>query len=186
MCAEQVPASLGRMRYDEEAAGAQPQASATALYLWRPPNRAAVSVKVQSRWGNLYEASAAIRSLAVNINGQAQVTADITTPEDGPVADRLPGRTIRLRVGNLPAPPYRVWCPVLISLGELADLVTARVTLIQPPAARAEMRVLISAAVPGAVFALDRRRATRPPNVVARAVRLVDLLVDATAPLVTC
>jgi hypothetical protein len=126
MCAEQIPASLGRMRYDEEAAGTQPQASATALYLWRPPNRAAVSVKVQSRWGNLYEAPAAIRSLAVNITGQAQVTADITTPEAGPAADRLPGRTIRLRVCNLPAPPYRGWCSVLISLGELADLVTAR------------------------------------------------------------
>jgi len=167
------------MRYDEEAAGAQPQASVNARYLWRPPDRAVASVRVQSRWGSLYEAPATVRSLAVDLGRQAQVVADLAIPAAGPVADRLPGRALRLRVRDLPTPPGRGQCQILLGLGELTDLVTGRVTMIpQHHPGRAELRVLISAAVPGAVFALDRARAAQPPNVVRRAVRMVQLLID--------
>ena len=180
-------ANLGRMRYDEEAADAQPQASANALYLWRPLGRAVASVTVQSRWGNLYEAPTTVRSLAVDLYRQAQVMAGLAIPAASPVADRLPGPALRLRAHDLPAPPFRGRFNILLGLGEMTDLVTARVTMIpQHHPHRDEMRVLISAAVPGAVFALNRAQAIQPPNVVRRAVRMVNLLIDATAAQVTC
>jgi len=110
------------------------------------------SVRVQSRWGNLHEAPATVRSLAVDLSRRAQVVADLAIPAAGPVADRLPGRALRLRVRDLPTPPGRGQCQILLGLGELTDLVTGRVTMIpQHHPDRAELRVLISAAVPGAV-----------------------------------
>jgi hypothetical protein len=54
-------------------------------------------VAVQSGWGNLYDTPAAVRSLAVDVDRQAQVIAEVATPADGPVADRLPGQSLRLR-----------------------------------------------------------------------------------------
>ena len=72
---------------------------------------------------------------------------------------------------------------VLLSLGEVTDLVIARVVLASclDPAGDDALRVLISAAAPGEVFGLDQSRATRPPNAVKRAARTIRLLVDATA-----
>jgi hypothetical protein len=43
------------------------------------------------------------------------------------------------------------------------------------------MRVLITAAAPGAVFGLVHSQADRPPSMVKRAARMIRLLVDATA-----
>lgn len=152
------------------------------FYLWRPPNYAAASMAVQSRWGNLYNAPAAVRSLAVDVCRQAQVIVDIAAPAEGPVADRLPGQSLRLRVLNLPAPPFRGRCRVLLSLGEVTDLVMAHVVLTPglDPAGGC-MRVVITAAAPGAVFGLAHSQAGRPPNVVKQAARMIRLLVDATA-----
>lgn len=48
------------------------------------------------------------------------------------------------------------------------------------------MHVLITAAAPGAVFGLAHSQAGRPPNVVKQAVRMIRLLVDATAAQVIC
>jgi hypothetical protein len=162
--------------------GAQSRARADGFYLWRPPNYAAASVAVQSRWGTLYDAPAAVRSLAVDVYRQAQVIADFTAPTDAPVADRLPGHTLRLRVLNLPTPPFRGRYRVLLSLGEVTDLVTAHVALtpcLDPTGDG--MRVLIAAAAPGAVFGLAHSQAGRPPNVVKQVARMVHLLIDATA-----
>jgi hypothetical protein len=160
----------------------QPRARSDGFYLWQPPGYATASVAVQSRWGNLYSAPAAVRSLAVEVYRQAQVIADIAVPADGPVADRLPGQSVRLRVLDLPAPPFRGRCRVLLGLGEVTDLVVARVALtpcLDP--AGAGLHVLITAAAPGAVFGLSRSQAGRPPNVVKQAAQMIHLLVDATA-----
>ena len=70
---------------------------------------------VQSGWGNLYDTPAAVRSLAVDVDRQAQVIAEVATPADGPVADRLPGQSLRHRVLNLPTPPFRGRYRVLLS-----------------------------------------------------------------------
>jgi hypothetical protein len=162
--------------------GAQYRAQEDGFYLWRPPDHGTASVAVQSRWGNLYDAPAAVRSLAVDVYRQAQVIADIAAPTDAPVADRLPGQSLRLRVLNLPAPPFRGRCRVLLSLGEVTDLVMAHVAL-TPCLDRAGdgMHVLITAAAPGAVFGLAHSQAGRPPNVVKQAARMIRLLVDVTA-----
>lgn len=162
--------------------GAQFTAKADGFYLWRPPDCATVSVTAQSRWGNLYEAPAKVRSLAVDVYRQAQIITDIAAPTHAPVADRLPDRSLRLRVLNLPAPPFRGRYPVLLSLGEVTDVVAAHVALIPclGPAGDG-MHVLITAAAPGAVFGLIHSQADRPPNVVKRPARMIRLLVDATA-----
>lgn len=159
------------------------RARADGFYVWRPPNHAAASVAVQSRWGNLYDAPATIRSLAVDVYGDAHVFADLTAPTAAPVADRLPGRSFRLRLPSVPGPPFRGRCPVLLSLGEVTDLVIAHVVLAPclDPTGDDAMRVLMTAAAPGEVFGLAHSRATRPPNVVKRAARTIRLLVDATA-----
>jgi hypothetical protein len=162
--------------------GAQSRVREEGFYIWRPPNYATASVAVQSRWGNLYDAPAAVRSLAVDVHRQAQVIADIAAPTDGPVAHRLPGQSLRLRVLNLPAPPFRGRCRVLLSLGAVTDLVMARVALtpcLDP--AGGGIHVVITAAAPGAVFGLAHSQAARPPNVVKQATRMIRLLVDATA-----
>ena len=162
--------------------GAQSRAREDGFYLWRPPNYATASVAVQSRWGNRYDAPAAVRSLAVDVYRQAQVIVDIAAPTDGPVADRLPGRSLQFRVLNLPTPPFRGRCRVLLSLGEVTDLVMAHVALTPClDAAGHGMHVLITAAAPGAVFGLAHPQAGRPPNVVKQAARMIRLLVDATA-----
>jgi hypothetical protein len=162
--------------------GARSKAREDGCYLWRPPNHATASVAVQSRWGNLYDAPAAVSSLRVDVNCQAQVIADIAAPADGPVADRLPGRSLRLRVLNLPAPPLRGRCRVLLSLGEVTDLVMAHISVLPclDPAGHG-MQVLINTAVPGALFGLAHSQAGRPPNVVKHAARMIRLLVDANA-----
>ncbi len=162
--------------------GAQSRAREDGFYLWRPPNSATASVAVQSRWGNLYDAPAAVRSLTVDVYRQAHVIADIAAPTDGPVADRLPGQSLRLRMLNLPTPPFRGSCRVLLCLGEVTDLVMAYVALTPylDPAGDG-MHVLITAAAPGAVFGLAHSQAGRPPNVVKQAARMIRLLVDATA-----
>ena len=159
------------------------RARADGFYVWRPPNHAAASVAVQSRWGNLYDAPATIRSLAVDVYRDAHVFADITAPTAAPVADRLPGQSFRLRLPSVPGPPFRGRCRVLLSLGEVTDLVIAHVVLASclDPAGDDAMRVLITAAAPGEVFGLAHSRATRPPNMVKRAARTIRLLVDATA-----
>lgn len=160
----------------------QSRAQADGFYLWRPPDSATASVAVQSRWGNLYDAPAAVRSLAVDVYRQAQVIADIAAPKEAPVADRMPGQSLRLRVLNLPAPPFRGRYRVLLSLGEVTDLVAAHVALTPCPGPAGEgMHVIIAAAAPGAVFGLARSQADRPPNVVKQAARMIRLLVDATA-----
>jgi hypothetical protein len=162
--------------------GAQSRAPVDGFYLWRAPNYTTASVAVQSRLGNLYEAPAAVRSLAVDVYCQAQVIADIAAPTGAPVADRLPGQSLRLRVLNLPTPPFRGRYRVLLSLGEVTDLVMAHVALTPcfDPAGQG-MRVLITAAAPGAVFGLAHSQAGRPPNAVKQASRMIRLLVDATA-----
>lgn len=161
---------------------AQSRARADGFYFWRPPNCATASLAVQSRWGNLYDAPATVRSLAVDVYRQAQVYADIAAPADAPVANRLPGQSIRLRVLNLPTPPFRGRHHVLLCLGEVTDLVTAHVSL-TPCADPAEdgMHVLITAAAPGALFGLAHSQTGRPPNVVRKSTRIIRLLVDATA-----
>jgi hypothetical protein len=162
---------------------AGPRTKADGFYVWRPPNHAAASVAVQSRWGNLYDAPATIRSLVVDVYQHAHVFADIAAPTAAPVADRLPGQSFRLRVPNLPAPPFRGRCRVLLSLGEVTDLVIARIELAPclDPTGNDDMRVLIAAAAPGEVFGLAHSQANRPPNVVKQAARTIRLLVDATA-----
>lgn len=162
--------------------GARSRAREDGFYLWRPPNHATASVAVQSRWGNLYDAPAAVRSLAVDVHRQAQVIADIATPTDGPVAERLPRQSLRLRVLNLPTPPFRGRYRVLLSLGDVTDLVMAHVALTPrlDPAGDG-MHVLITAAAPGTVFGLAHSQAGRPPNVVKHAARMIRLLIDATA-----
>lgn len=162
--------------------GAQSRARADGFYVWRPPSYASTSVAVQSRWGNLYAAPAAVRSLVVDIHRQADVFADIACPADGPVADRLPGQSLRLRVVNVPTPPFRGRCRVLLSLGEVTDLIIAQVGLtpcLEP--AGGGMHVLITAAAPGAVFGLARSQAGRPPNVAKRAAQMIRLQIDAAA-----
>jgi hypothetical protein len=162
--------------------GARSRAPSDGFYLWRPPEHGAASVAVQSRWGNLYDAPAAVRSLAVDVHRQAHVYADIAVPQDGLIADRLPGRSFRLRVFSIPAPPFRGRRPVLLRLGEVTDLVRARVALIPFPDPIGDgMHVLITAVAPGEVFGLARSQAGRPPNVVKRAARMIRLLVHATA-----
>lgn len=162
--------------------GAPSRAREDGFYLWRPANHATASVAVQSRWGNLYAAPAEVRSLAVDVYRQAQLMADIAAPADGPVADRLPGQSLRLRVLGLPAPPFRGRCRVMLKLGDVTDLVMAHVALTPrlDPAGDG-MHVVIAAAAPGAVFCLDHAQAKRPPNVVRHATRMIRLLVDATA-----
>ncbi len=161
--------------------GAQSRARADGFYVWRPPNHATASVAVQSRWGNLYDAPATIRSLAVDVYRDADVFADITAPTAAPVADRLPGQSLRLRVASVPAPPSGGRCRVLLSLGEVTDLVSARVVLASgPDPAGDDMRVLIAAAAPAEVFGLACSQARRPPNVVRQAARAIRLRVEAT------
>jgi hypothetical protein len=161
--------------------GAQSRARADGFYVWRPPSHAIASVAVQSRWGNLYHGPATIRSLAVDVCRHAHVFADIAAPTADPVAGRLPGRSFRLRVRDIPAPPFRGRCRVLLSLGEVTDLVSALVVLAPclDPAGDG-IRVLITAAAPGAVFGLAGSQAGRPPNVVRQAARTIRLLVEAT------
>jgi len=163
-----------------------PYAQADGFYLWRPPDYATASVAVQSRWGNLYDAPARVRSLAVDVYRQAQVITEIAAPTHDPVADRLPGRSLRLRVLDLPAPPFRGRYRVLLSLGKVTDLVVAHVALTPclSPAGNG-MHVLITAAAPGTVFGLVHSQAGRPPNAVKRAARMIRLQVDATATRVT-
>jgi len=162
--------------------GAQSRAREDGFYRWRPRDYATASVAVQSRWGNLYDAPAAIRSLAVDVCRQAQLIVDIAAPADGPVADRLPGRSLRLRVLSLPAPPFRGRCRVLLSVGEVTELVTAHVVLTSGPGLVGHgMHVLVTAAAPAAVFGLAHSQAGRPPNVVKHASRMIRLLVDAAA-----
>jgi len=154
---------------------------ADGLYVWKPPNRATASVAVQSRWGNLYDAPATIRSLAVDACSHAYVFADIAAPEAAVVADRLPGQSLRVRAPSVPAPPFTGRCRVLLSLGEVTDLVSAQVDLDRDPdPARGGLRVRIAAAVPGAVFGLTWSPARRPPNGVRQPVRALRLLVEAT------
>ncbi len=162
--------------------GAQSRAQEDGFYLWRPATYATASVAVRSRWGNLFEAPAAVRSLTVDVYRQAQVVADIAAPTDGPVADRLSGQSRRLRLLNLPAPPFRGRCRVLLSLGEVTDLVMGHVALTPclDPAGDGT-HVLITAAASGAVLGLAHSQAGRPPNVVKHAARMIHLLVDATA-----
>jgi hypothetical protein len=149
-------------------------------YVWRPPDHATASVAVQSRWGNLYEAPATIRSLAVDAGRHVQVFAEIAAPAAGPVADRLPGRSLRLRVPGVPAVPFGGPCRVLLSLGEVTDLVSAHVVLAPGPGPAGDgMRVLVTAAAPGELFGLARAQAGPPRNAVRRAARTVRLLVDA-------
>jgi hypothetical protein len=151
------------------------------FYVWRPPNHATASVAVQSRWGNLYQAPATIRTLAVNVCRHCHVAAEIAAPAAAPVAGRLPGSSVRLRVPGIPAPPFGGRCRVLLSLGEVTDLVTAHVVVAPGPGLTGDdMRVLIAAAAPGEVFGLARAQASRPPNVVRQAARTVRLLVEAT------
>ncbi len=158
------------------------RARADGFYVWRPPDYATASVAVQSRWGNLYDAPATIRSLAVHVSRSAHVFADIAVPTATPVADRLPGRSLRLRVTDVPGPPFRGRCRALLRLGEVTDLVSAHVVLIPClDPARDDMRVLITAAAPGEVFGLSPSQASRPPNVVKQAARTIRLLVEATA-----
>jgi hypothetical protein len=162
--------------------GARSAAQADGFYLWRPPEHATASVTAQSRWGNLYAAPARVRSLAVDVHRQAQVIADVEAPSRGTVADRLPGRSLRLRVPDLPAPPFHGRYRALLSLGEVTDLVVAYVAVtpcLGSPGSG--MQVRIAAAAPGAVFGLSHPQAGRPPNRVNRAARMVRLLVDATA-----
>ncbi len=162
--------------------GAQSRARADGFYAWRPPDYAAASVAVQSRWGNLYEAPAAVRLLAVDVHRQAHIFADIAASADAPAGDRLPGQSLRLRVLNVPAPPFRGRYRVLLSLGEVTDLVIAHVALtpcLDP--AGDSMHVLITATAPGEVFGLAHSQAGRRPNVVKQAARMIRLLVDATA-----
>lgn len=103
--------------------------------------------------------------------------ADLTIPAAGPVADRLPGQTLRLRV---PAPPFRGQHRILLGLGEMTDLVTGLVTMIPQYHSRwSELRVLISASVPGAVFGLSHAQATRPSSAMRRPVQMIYLLIDA-------
>lgn len=161
--------------------GAHSRAPSGGFYLWRPPDHATASIAVQSRWGNLYDAPAAVRSLTVDIHRQAQADVDIAAPADAPVADRLPGRSVRLRLLNLPAPPFSGRCRVLLSLGEVTDLVRAHVALTPLHLFGDGMHVLINAAAPGAVFGLAQSQAGRPPNVVKRTARMIRLNVDATA-----
>ena len=137
---------------------------------------------VQSRWGNLYDAPAAVRSLAVDVHRQARAYAEITAPTDTLVADRLPGRSLRFRVLDLPTPPFHGGFRVLLGLGELTDLVRARVALTPcPDPAGDGMHVLITAAASGELFGLAHSQAGRPPNVVKRSAREIRLFVDATA-----
>jgi hypothetical protein len=86
---------------------------------------------------------------------------------------------------NVPAPPFRGRYRVLLSLGEVTDLVIAHIAL-TPCLDLSEdgMHVLITAAVPGEMFGLAHRQADWPPNVVNQATRMIRLLVDATAALV--
>lgn len=158
------------------------RAPSGGFYICRPPNNGTASVAVQSRWGELYDAPAAVRSLAVDVYGQAQVYTEIAVPTNALVADRLPGHSLRLRVLNLSTPPSRGRYRVLLRLGEVTDLVRAHVALTPIPDRFGDgMHVLIAAVAPGAVFGLDRSQVGRPPNVVKRASRMIRLLVDATA-----
>ena len=154
-------------------------------YVWRPPGYAAASVAVQSRWGNLYDAPAAVRSLAVDVDGPARVDARLSAPAETLVADRLPGRSLRLRVPGLPVPPFRGCYPMLLGLGAVTELVMARVSLTPRLDGAGDgmgdgMHVLINAAAPGTLFGLAHSQAGRPPNVVRRAAREIRLFVDAT------
>ena len=151
------------------------------FYAWRPPDYAAASVAVQSRWGNLYEAPATIRSLAMNVDRRAALSADIAAPTATPVADRLPGESFRLRVPDVPAPPFGGRCRVLLTLGAVTDLVSAHVVLAPDPGpAGDDLRVVITVAAPGEVFGLTRARANRTPHLVRPTTRAIRLLVDAT------
>jgi hypothetical protein len=47
------------------------------------------------------------------------------------------------------------------------------------------MHVIITAATPCVVFGLDRSQAGRPPNLVKQPARMIRLVVDATAALVS-
>ncbi|WP_433187484.1 hypothetical protein [Actinoallomurus sp. CA-150999] len=162
--------------------GAQSRAHADGFYLWRPPDDATASVAVRSRWGNRYEAPAAVRSIVVDVYRQAQLIVHVAAPANALVADRLPGRSLRLRVLDLPTPPFHGRYRVLLSLGEVTDLVMAHVALTpRPDPAGDGMHVLITAAAPGAVFGLSDAQAGRPPNVVKQGTRMIHLLVDATA-----
>lgn len=162
--------------------GPRSRAQSGGFYFCRTSDHGTASVAVQSRWGNLYDAPAAVRSLAVDVYGQAQVYADIAVPTNALVADRLPGQLLRLRVLNLSTPPCRGHYRVLLSLGEVTDLVRAHVALTPITDTFGEgMHVLITAVAPGTVFGLGRSQAGWPPNVVKRAARRIRLLVDATA-----
>ena len=161
---------------------ARSAAQADNSYLWRPPECATASVAVQSRWGNLYAAPAAVRSLAVNVYRQTQVIADVEAPSQDTVADRLPGRSLRLRVHHLPAPPFRGRCQALLSLGEVTDVVAAYVDVAPClGSSGGGMQVHIAAAAPGTVFGLSHPQAGQAPNKVNRAARMLRLLVDVTA-----
>ncbi len=110
------------------APGAESRARADGLYVWRPPNYATASVAVQSRWEILYEAPAAVRSLAVDVHRQAHIFADIAAPADARSPIGCPA-SHWLRVLNVPTAPFRGRYRVLLSLGEVTDLVIAHVAL---------------------------------------------------------
>jgi len=118
----------------------------------------------------------------VDVHRQAQLVADVEAPPGETVTDRLPGRSLRLRVPALPAPPFHGRCRALLSLGEVTDVVAAYVDVTPClGSSGGGMQVRIAAAAPGAVFGLSHPQAGRRPNKVTRATRMVRLLVDATA-----
>ena len=63
----------------------------------------------------------------MDIYSQAQVIAEVAAPSDGPVADRLPGQSLWLRVFDLPTLPFRARYRLMLSLGEVTDLAQAKV-----------------------------------------------------------
>ncbi len=160
----------------------RPTVRADGFYVWRPPSEASASVAVQSRWGNLYDAPAVIRSLAVDVGRQARIFADIAASPDAPLADRLPCQSLRLRVVNIPVPPFSGRCRVLLSLGEVTDLVLAHVAVTpRLSTAGIDMHVLMTAVTPGTVFGVAPSQTSRPPNVVKQPAQRIRLLVDVTA-----
>jgi hypothetical protein len=162
------------------------RAGLDAFYLLRTPIKASASVAVQSRWGNLYQASAEIRSLAVDVYRHTQVKADICVPAAAPVRDRLPTNALRLWARDLPAPPLAGRHRVLLTIGQVTDLVPAKVTLIpRRYPDRNLIHVLITLAARGVVFGLDPGCQIQPAAATRRPARRIQLSIDAVAAQVT-
>lgn len=161
---------------------AQPYPGRGAFYLWHPAEGATASVVVQSRWGNVYQTRAPVRSIVVDVNRTAQILVHLGKPESGPAADRLPGGVIRVRACNLPIPPLVGRHDVMLTLGPVTDLVHAHIRL-EPRhgAAEAQMTVMLAITAPGGVFGLDAARITLRQNKPLRATRTVQLLIAGTA-----